>query len=265
MFTLEGALDIVRRKGALLDLDKVPGVDLDAALNDASMGKQTAATDAAAQAYRQFYEVGEPRRIGLQEPSPQTKASRFRLPEELSGAKPRYGYRDKNFSLEFESDLDRAAYILANDAQKPSKQAGKFRAAIEAAGLDLKEVVAHGRKVREALKAEAKVAPAGELRLAELQFGDEPGPVRVEVETELPEGAAADAYQRLSSTLMDANPKLRGKGDRLAGLSQKALKELDQGKPELALQEAAAIGQQRVVQLEGEIQSIKQRAIEEGC
>lgn len=265
LFTLEQAMDVVRRKKSILDVDKVPGVDLDAALNDKTMGRSTPATDAAAQAYRQFYEVGEPRRIGLQEPSPQTKASRFRLPEELSGAKPRYGYRDKNFTVEFESDLDKVAYTLANDAKKPSKQAGKFRAAVEAAGLDLKEVVAHGRKVREALKAEAKSAPAGELRLAELQFGDEPGPVRVEVETELPEGAAADAYQRLSSTLMDADPKLRGKGDRLAGLSQKALKELDQGKPELALQEAAAIGQQRVAQLEGEIQSIKQRAIEEGC
>jgi len=55
-------------------------------------------------------------------------------------------------TVKFGSDLDRAAYVLANDAVKPSKAAAKFRAAVDAAGLDVGEVIAHGRKVKQALK-----------------------------------------------------------------------------------------------------------------
>ena len=57
LFTLEQALDIVRRKKAILDVDKVPSIDFDAALNDKAMGRSTPATEAVADAYRQFYEV----------------------------------------------------------------------------------------------------------------------------------------------------------------------------------------------------------------
>ena len=35
------------------------------------------------------------------------------LPRELAGAKPRYNYRDKAFTLEFENDVDKALYIVA--------------------------------------------------------------------------------------------------------------------------------------------------------
>lgn len=73
---------------------------------------------------------------------------RFELPPELRQAKPRYG----TAQLVFASDLDRAAYILFNDSVKPSKAAPKFRAAVEAAGLDMSSVVEHGRRVKAAIK-----------------------------------------------------------------------------------------------------------------
>jgi len=95
------------------------------------------------------------------EPAPATASQEFVLPADLSKSKPRYGYRDRNFEVRFESDLDRAAYVLANDAVKPSKAAPKFRAAIEAAGLDLQEVIAHGRRVKQSLKTQAANAPQG--------------------------------------------------------------------------------------------------------
>lgn len=94
----------------------------------------------------------------------------FVLPRELSRSAPRYGMATVSFS----SDLDRAAYVLANDAIKPSKAAPKFRAAVEAAGLSVSEVVEHGKKVKAAIKQEAGggAAPRSEvdIRLPEVPF-----------------------------------------------------------------------------------------------
>lgn len=79
----------------------------------------------------------------------------LQLPFDLRKASPRYG----KATIEFESDLDRAAYILANDAVKPSKAAGKFRQVVKEAGLDVADVVAHGKKVKAAIKQAAKGGP----------------------------------------------------------------------------------------------------------
>ena len=81
-------------------------------------------------------------------------------------------------TISFSSDLDRAAYVLANDAIKPSKAAPKFRAAVEAAGLSVSEVVAHGNKVKAAIKQEAGggAAPRSkvDIRLPEVPFAATP-------------------------------------------------------------------------------------------
>jgi hypothetical protein len=77
-------------------------------------------------------------------------APEFTLPPELAKASPRYGRN----ALQFESDLDRAAYVLANDRTKgESKSAAKFRDALAAAGLDPDKVAAHGKTVKAAVKA----------------------------------------------------------------------------------------------------------------
>jgi hypothetical protein len=85
---------------------------------------------------------------------------KFTLPKELSRSSPRYGFKDSNFTLTFESDLDRAAYILANDSigGKKSKSADKFRKVITDAGLDEAAVIEYGKKVRGELKAKAETA-----------------------------------------------------------------------------------------------------------
>lgn len=55
---LDQALDLVRRKGAILDPDAIPGLDMAAARSDKTKGvSSTPATDAVAAAYRQFYDV----------------------------------------------------------------------------------------------------------------------------------------------------------------------------------------------------------------
>jgi hypothetical protein len=79
----------------------------------------------------------------------------FTLPRDLAGAKPRYG----NDVLEFASDYDKVAYILAKDAEgKASKSAPKYRAALEAAGLSVEEAIAHGKVVKQALKEQGVTA-----------------------------------------------------------------------------------------------------------
>jgi hypothetical protein len=94
-------------------------------------------------------------------PPPVAAPAPFVLPRELSRSSPRYGMA----TISFSSDLDRAAYVLANDAIKPSKAAPKFRAAVEAAGLSVAEVVEHGKKVKAAIKQEAGggAAPRSEV------------------------------------------------------------------------------------------------------
>jgi hypothetical protein len=94
----------------------------------------------------------------------------FRLPDELQRSSPRYSYGSKQFQLRFANDLDRAAYILANDVRTVSKAAPKFRDAVERAGYDLTEIASHGDKVRAAIKAQAKDAAPGVIELPDQGF-----------------------------------------------------------------------------------------------
>lgn len=89
----------------------------------------------------------EPLRLaeGVQQPE-------LQLPLSLRGSTPRYG----RATVEFVSDLDRAAYVLANDSVRPSKAAVKFRQVAKEAGLSLDDMVAHGKRVKAAIKAAAK-------------------------------------------------------------------------------------------------------------
>lgn len=92
------------------------------------------------------------------------------LPEELKGAKPRYGYGAKNFTLSFESDLDLAAYIVtqAKKGGKDSKRHAAYRSWLESQGLGAEDIAARGRQVRERIKAVAKRQPAGEIRVVDI-------------------------------------------------------------------------------------------------
>lgn len=110
---------------------------------------------------------------GAEPPAPS-----FALPAELQRSAPRYGMA----TVKFASDLDRAAYVLANDAVKPSKAAAKFRTAVEEAGLDVAEVVAHGRKVKQAIK-DAAGGGAAPREAMELSIPDQGFKSRGELES----------------------------------------------------------------------------------
>ena len=79
--------------------------------------------------------------------APEKPAPTFAFPADLAKSKPRYGMA----TVAFESDLDRAAYILRDGAKK-SRGEDRLVAALEAQGYDIGEIRAHGNKVKEALK-----------------------------------------------------------------------------------------------------------------
>ena len=94
------------------------------------------------------------------------------LPRDLAGADPRYGYGSKQFTLRFERDIDKAAYIAAQ-SKLSRRDADYVRFVTEATGLTEPQVREMGVRVRERIKAMARdaVLPAGHvgrLRVASL-------------------------------------------------------------------------------------------------
>jgi ADP-Ribosyltransferase in polyvalent proteins/Phage MuF-C-terminal domain len=95
------------------------------------------------------------------------------LPTNLAGAKERYNYGKKGFDLAFDNDIDRAAYITAltkPDGKRSAKDAYYLKFAMDATGMSEADVRAHGQKVKDSIKAQAKGAEPGKLAVPKL-FG----------------------------------------------------------------------------------------------
>lgn len=90
-----------------------------------------------------------------------------KLPAALRGAKPRYSYGPKQFDLSFQSDLDRAAYITAQNTRSKG-DAGYLKFVMDATGESEEAVRRHGADVRAALKAQAKNEEAGTLNVPDM-------------------------------------------------------------------------------------------------
>lgn len=99
---------------------------------------------------------------------PQQQASA--LPKDLAGAKPRSAYGKKQFDLTFENDVDKAAYIAAQ--KTPSKRDADYvKFVMDSTGMTEDEVRAHGAQVKAAIKAMAKDASPGTLKVPEVARG----------------------------------------------------------------------------------------------
>ncbi len=97
-------------------------------------------------------------------PSPSTAAGgrEFQLPADLRGAKPRFSYGKKQFTVSFESELDKALYILAQPS--PSKRDADFARAVTAqTGMSEVQAREAGKTVRDQIKAMARESDAGLL------------------------------------------------------------------------------------------------------
>ena len=73
-----------------------------------------------------------------------------KLPRDLAGAKPRYGYRDHNFELGFSSDLDKALFIIAQRRKSPRD--ADYREWLSEQAMNDAEMDRRGRMVRSRLK-----------------------------------------------------------------------------------------------------------------
>lgn len=100
------------------------------------------------------------------------------LPHKLAGAKPRYNYGNKPFDLDFESDIDKAAYITAQQ-NRSKHDAAYLEFAKKATGLTEAGVRTHGATVRNTIKAMAKRSEPGVLRIPASERGKAPpGPAQ---------------------------------------------------------------------------------------
>jgi hypothetical protein len=91
-------------------------------------------------------------------------------------------------------------------------------------------------------------------------------PTRISLADPAPANVSvADTFERLNKAMFESDKRLFGKTDKLHGLTKRAIRELEKGDATKALQEASALGEQRAAELQTQIESIKQRAIEEGC
>jgi hypothetical protein len=91
-------------------------------------------------------------------------------------------------------------------------------------------------------------------------------PTRISLADSAPVNVSvADTFERLNKAMFESDKRLFDKADKLHGLTKRAIRELEKGDATKALQEASALGEQRAAELQAQIESIKQRAIEEGC
>ena len=144
------AIAIVRRKGKYLDTDKIPGLDIDQAINDRSMGRYTDEVKKLQKALKDFYGIDDPS-APAPAATPAATGQEFVIPKDLSKSAPRYS----DFRLRFESDLDRAAYMIRNKAKK-SRGEDRMIAALEEQGFDIDEVRALGEDIKEQIKLAAR-------------------------------------------------------------------------------------------------------------
>lgn len=86
------------------------------------------------------------------------------LPRSLSSASPRYSYGSKQFTLQFASDLQKAAYIIAQT--KPSKRDADYLSFVrKSTGYSESQAREYGRRVRAGIKELAQTSEAGQLQV----------------------------------------------------------------------------------------------------
>lgn len=94
-----------------------------------------------------------------------TDMSSSKLPKALAGAKPKYGYGSKLFSLEFASDIDKALYIIAKDTKSAKHDAyiGWLKTVLpDKTETQLKTL---GKTVKSSIKELAKSSEPGVLTI----------------------------------------------------------------------------------------------------
>jgi hypothetical protein len=152
------------------------------------------------------------------------KQVKGKLPQELSGAKPRYSYGRKGFELNFASDIDKASYISAQ-ATKSKRDADFVKFVIDNTKMTESQVREHGAKVKDLIKQQAKDAEAGTTLEVPKVWKKTKGKItdaNISGALQEPQGNAIRAVDKLQKASDALNPskqlaeKLKGKPGRNA-------------------------------------------------
>ena len=143
------------------------------------------------------------------------------LPRDLAGAKPRFAIGANQFDLDFESDIDKAAFITDGDLTSPSKRDGDYRAWLRSQGLNDVEIAKRGQTVRAKINALATGKPSGRLSIpAEAVAVAQPGQfarrTKLQIATRLSEG------KPVTDTEMARNPEIAAVRDGVRELIKRA-------------------------------------------
>lgn len=132
----------------MLAMDEHAPIDEETRLQADVEEKQTVALEATEE-HRELDELNE-----VTEAPPQLQTPT--LPPELAGASPRYGFGTNLFQVQFDSDVDKAAYIIGKPGTKSKADARYLAFVTENTGMDEAEARAYGREISSLLKELAR-------------------------------------------------------------------------------------------------------------
>ena len=101
------------------------------------------------------------------------------LPKQLSGAKPRYNYGDRNIELNFENDIAKALYIAGSGQASKRKQ--EYINWLKSQGVE--DVEGLAKQVRDGIKSQAKAGQDSVFIKSPLKFVEPPTPKSTEAST----------------------------------------------------------------------------------
>jgi len=283
------ALALIRNKGKVLDPDAVPGLDMATARDDIQMGKTTPATEAVARAYREFY--------GLDGGAPPAAPVRFSLADGMvlnhgttSAAAKRImagGFRESKASWGG-AILGDGVYMTPDRIYAGAYGDTALHGPVPP-GVKILDLVADGKTVNDFADEIGVGQPADEFdgdrfftieqqdKIKQWALDNGYDGVRYNASFDQPSSSVSEVVIYKTSTadaIVGANligqlGKAMGNIDAKTGLpkglSKRSLKELGEGNPARAIQEASAMSLDRLQKLQVDIEAIKQRAIKEGC
>lgn len=97
------------------------------------------------------------------------------LPQDLRGASPTYYVGKTGYNVQFDSDLDRAGYIIANAEKRSARDAEYLKFVMDNTGMTEEEARAFGREVRKSIRAAAKQTPGQAGTLSALRLAPTDG------------------------------------------------------------------------------------------
>ena len=169
------------------------------------------------------------------EPKPAPEGAKdtsgFKIPAASRASQQKYG--DNN--VDFESDFDRAAYIVATEGsgKKATPLATKLKAQLKAEGYSLNDVVKHGNAVRADVKAQAKGKNKQRIVVGATPFVPVP---------QKPKGGAAPAAAPTTTPTVTPTPAAEAAPTTATEAPAPAPAPVEAAKPEEAKQETVELG-----------------------